>query len=51
MPAIVVQRGSSWVVLSHRGKGAKKLGTHDTKKEAQAQVRAVNRSLSERGKL
>lgn len=51
MPAVVRRRGSLWVVLSHAGKGGRVLGKHSTRKAAQAQQRAVNRSLKRRGKI
>jgi hypothetical protein len=51
MPAIVVKRGSKWVVLSHKGAGAKTLGTHPDKASAAAQQRAVNASLSKKGEI
>jgi len=51
MPAIVRRRGRAWVVLSHKGKGARVLGRHSTRKAALAQQRAVNRSLKKRGRV
>jgi len=45
MPAVIVKSKRGWVVVSHRGKGGRVLGTHRTRKEALAQQRAVNRRL------
>lgn len=39
---MIRRRGSKWVLLTHDG--SRVLGTHDTKKEAEAQERAVNAS-------
>lgn len=50
MPAIVRKRKSEWVVLAHKGKGARVLGRHPTRAAALRQQRAVNRRLRRRGK-
>ncbi|AAQ64381.1 hypothetical protein KVP40.0311 [Vibrio phage KVP40] len=43
----VEKRGDKWVALSSKGRV---LGTHDTEKEANAQIAAVEISKAERGK-
>ena len=48
MPAIVRKMKAGWVVLAHRGKGARLLGTHATQAQAVAQQRAVNANLRKR---
>jgi len=50
MPAIVRKMKIGWVVLAHRGKGARLLETHATRGQALAQQRAVNASLRKRSK-
>lgn len=45
MPAVIVKTKQGWVVVSHRGKGGRVLGTHPTRQGALAQQRAVNRRL------
>jgi len=50
MPAIVRKMKGGWVVLAHRGKGARLLGTHATQAQALAQQRAVNANLRKRKK-
>jgi hypothetical protein len=51
MPAIIRKHGEKWVVLSHKGKGSKTLGTHSSRAKALAQMRAVNASLHRKGKI
>lgn len=51
MPAIVKKMGKKYVVLSHKGRGARILGRHTTRPQAVAQRDAVNRSLRKRGKI
>lgn len=46
MPAVVRKRGGQWVVLSHKGKGARVLGEHRSRVRALRQARAVNARLS-----
>jgi len=48
MPAIVRKMRKGWVVLAHRGKGARLLGMHATEAQALAQQRAVNAALRRR---
>jgi hypothetical protein len=50
MPAIVRKMRKGWVVLAHRGKGARLLGMHTTRGQALAQQRAVNANLRRRKK-
>ena len=44
---MIRKQGNRWQVLSKDGKV---LGTHDTKKEAEAQLAAVEASKAKRGK-
>jgi hypothetical protein len=51
VPAIIREIDGKWVVKSHRGKGAKTLGTHTSRDKALKQQRAVNVSLHKKGKI
>ena len=51
MPAVIEKRGSKWVVLSHKGKGGRVLGTHPSRTAAVKQQQAVNAGLQRKGKI
>lgn len=51
MPAVIKKSGTQWCVYSHAGEGARRLGCHTTRAKALAQQRAVNASLSRKGKI
>ena len=59
MPATVVKRGNKWRVIDadtgtitkNKAGTAVDGGGHSSKEAAQRQARAINRSLSQRGKI